>query len=307
MKFPAYPSKGKLVADTVRDILNYIRATRITRVIGGKLKVTPNGTTIDVSQSQRNKRTTPHPFRLRVARESSQNRLYVYYGPVNVATWDADSTGQAIPFEVAQIPLFTSGNELEECPITVTGTVGYEVLSTSTTYGVWMRFGSVTTKTNEVDSPIDEAQLVKAVAFHATGPEIVVNSTHTEYTDISGITASTTGYVYHYIGKVAIDGSDNATITQFERFPIHLPCAYIPTEVISGDVGNILEVSSGDDYGVYLALGGDGGTGGNNLLTIDEGGIFLGDEQIVVSITGGTDISVSDGGSGVWTINYTGS
>ena len=51
MKFPAYPSKGKLVADTVRDILNYIRATRITKVIGGKLKVTPNGTTIDVSTS----------------------------------------------------------------------------------------------------------------------------------------------------------------------------------------------------------------------------------------------------------------
>ena len=48
MKFPALPQKGKPVEDTVRDLINYVRASRIINVSGGKIKTSPNGTTIEV-------------------------------------------------------------------------------------------------------------------------------------------------------------------------------------------------------------------------------------------------------------------
>lgn len=48
MKFPSLPRKGRKVEDDVTDIINYLRASRVINVVGGKLKMSPNGTTIDI-------------------------------------------------------------------------------------------------------------------------------------------------------------------------------------------------------------------------------------------------------------------
>ena len=50
MKLPSMPQRGGSVETTVRDIINYIRATTVTSVNGGILKETPNGTIINVQK-----------------------------------------------------------------------------------------------------------------------------------------------------------------------------------------------------------------------------------------------------------------
>lgn len=47
MKLPSMPRKGQPVEDTVREIINFCRAIRITGCIGGNAKITPNGTTLE--------------------------------------------------------------------------------------------------------------------------------------------------------------------------------------------------------------------------------------------------------------------
>jgi hypothetical protein len=225
-----------------------------------------------------------HPFKISVKRESSQNRMYVEFGWAFVSIFEDDSANQQIPVEARRIPLFTSGDRLSnDIYSSGAGTTGHEVLSTSTTYGVWMRFkGIPTDATDEVPFDVTDFQFQQAIAYSADTPEIVVSSTYTNYTDQLAFISNTTGYCYHYIGKVAIDGSDVATITQFQKESIHLPAAYLPTAILSGAGTNLL--STGTDNGVRLNP-----------------------EDVVTDITGGTDIDATDDGGGTWTIDYTGS
>lgn len=48
MKFPGMPMKGRSVEQTVTEILTYLRASRITGMVGGRVQETPNGTTLHV-------------------------------------------------------------------------------------------------------------------------------------------------------------------------------------------------------------------------------------------------------------------
>ena len=48
MKIPSMPQKGGSVEHAVREIINFIRASRITSVRGGLLRESPNGTTIQI-------------------------------------------------------------------------------------------------------------------------------------------------------------------------------------------------------------------------------------------------------------------
>ena len=54
MKFPSMPREGKPVEKTVKDMLGFLRAKSIISVKGGRLKESPNGTTIEIP--------TPPPF-----------------------------------------------------------------------------------------------------------------------------------------------------------------------------------------------------------------------------------------------------
>lgn len=49
MKFPSPPRKGEPMIDTIREIINFLRASRITGVSGGLLQESPNGTTIRIA------------------------------------------------------------------------------------------------------------------------------------------------------------------------------------------------------------------------------------------------------------------
>lgn len=52
MRIPPYPVKGGSVESTIREIIAYIRATTITSVSGGRLKVFPNGTTLQIGVNE---------------------------------------------------------------------------------------------------------------------------------------------------------------------------------------------------------------------------------------------------------------
>jgi len=54
MKIPDMPRDGVLVETTIREIINFIRASKITNVIGGKLKSSTSGTTIELLPSAKN-------------------------------------------------------------------------------------------------------------------------------------------------------------------------------------------------------------------------------------------------------------
>ena len=46
MKLPNEPRKGESVAESVRDIIRYLRAITVTGISGGRVQQTPNGTTL---------------------------------------------------------------------------------------------------------------------------------------------------------------------------------------------------------------------------------------------------------------------
>jgi hypothetical protein len=226
-----------------------------------------------------------HPFKIRVVRESSENRMFVEYGNVFITTWYPDSGSQYIPIKQLRPPLFSDGDWLENMPLDGIGTGidGYEVLSTSTTYGVWMKFpGIPTDDAAEVSMDLSGVQIVNALAYHCDDPEIFVSSTYTDYDDLDSLIDSTAGAAYYYIGRVAIDANDDATILQITKEDIHLPAAFLPAKIASLDVENLLTIGT------------------------DEG-ILLDPDDVVVQISGGTDISTTDDGDGVWTVDYTGS
>lgn len=49
MRLPPYPTKGKSVEGTIREMIDYMKATTITSISGGRKKTSPNGTTLEVN------------------------------------------------------------------------------------------------------------------------------------------------------------------------------------------------------------------------------------------------------------------
>ena len=49
MRIPPYPRKGESVAQTVKELIDFVRASRVTSVQGGRLNYTPNGTSIEIA------------------------------------------------------------------------------------------------------------------------------------------------------------------------------------------------------------------------------------------------------------------
>lgn len=52
MKFPSEPREGRPIADDFRDMVNWLRASRITKVIGGRLKESPTGSVLEIFPSK---------------------------------------------------------------------------------------------------------------------------------------------------------------------------------------------------------------------------------------------------------------
>lgn len=63
MKFPDMPRDGVPVIKTVTELINYVRASRITGVVGGRIKTTTGGTTIDIPTASKTAvAVKPNPF-----------------------------------------------------------------------------------------------------------------------------------------------------------------------------------------------------------------------------------------------------
>jgi hypothetical protein len=257
---------------------------RRTPMSPGEVTNVPGGTIL-TGPMKRRAAVSKHPFKIRVVRESSENRMFVEYGNVFITTWYPDSGSQYIPIKQLRPPLFSDGDWLENMPLDGVGTGidGYEVLSTSTTYGVWLRLDGIPTDDSpSVQLGLSQVQIVNAMAYHCDDPEIFVSSTCPDYDDLGSLMDSTTGKAYFYIGKVIIDGDDNATIVQIVKSDVDMPAAFFPATIASLDAENLL--TTGTDEGVMLDP-----------------------EDVVTDITGGTDIDSTDDGGGSWTIDYTGS
>lgn len=188
-----------------------------------------------------------HPFKLSVRRESSQNRLYVEHGFVEAHDFEADSAGNYLPVAYPLQVYMSNGTDPLENNPWQTGTGGYEVLSTSTTYGVWLKVGaasdligdlSTQSGTQDGMGALDDEHYTGAefgIAGRGTGGSntavIHTNSTYTDEDEAYQLVSGTAGYSYFYLGKVAIDGSNAATITQWRRSDLSLPMFSMPVGV----------------------------------------------------------------------------
>jgi hypothetical protein len=55
MKLPSIPRRGEDIAAKVEQIINFIRASRVTSVVGGTIRETPNGSVITVKPGKASK------------------------------------------------------------------------------------------------------------------------------------------------------------------------------------------------------------------------------------------------------------
>jgi hypothetical protein len=81
MKFPKLPIKGVSVKETVREIINYLRSSRIHSVIGGRIKETPNGSVLYIDKVKRSSALSiPDDFLIYGVRYDAE--LSTYYAKV---------------------------------------------------------------------------------------------------------------------------------------------------------------------------------------------------------------------------------
>ena len=231
-----------------------------------------------------------HPFRLRVARESSQNRLYVYDGIVNVPQVTADADDNLIPWFYPQTVVMSDGSSLLEG---ATSTPGYEVLATSTDYGIWLEYdarnatgtlpsnGSGTGGiADTADGWYDEIRWGGCgTAGGYAGVKVIASSTAKTPASAATLIGANSIKSYAYIGYVAIDGSDVADIIQTLKTDYQVPFWAVPSDF-----------SASTDSGNIIATGTDGR-------------VMLDSANVVTSLVGGTDITVTEGAGGVWTID----
>jgi len=231
-------------------------------------------------------RPTPHPFRLRVARESSQNRLYVYDGAVNVPQVTADADGNLVPWFYPQTVVMSDGSSLLEG---ASSTPGYEVLSTSTDYGIWLEYDS----RNFAESLPSNGSGTGGVADTAdgwydemiwagcgtaggyAGVKVIASSTAKTPASAATLIGASTVKSYAYIGYVSIDGSDVADVLQTLKTDYQVPFWTMPSDFVkSTDADNVLSIGA-------------------------DGRLTLSDTGVVTSITAGTGLTLAAPATGV--------
>ena len=240
MKIPAMPQKGKPVADTIRDLINYVRATRVSGVVGGKLRESPNGTTIEISGEKRQiPANLNYPFKISVATVASEIRLHVNYGAVYQSlVYDYDPSGTAhVNGNTALVATTIGGSPLDNDPLG--GTPGYSVLSVSTEYGVWLQ-GSFTAPSGQTFYSVADNRGYRGIdVFTAYTTNILVSSSYTQAAD-----KPNNGEFWIFLGNVVIDASGKATITQTWRSDVMLPLYVLPVIAPSTDSGNSLYIGT---------------------------------------------------------------
>lgn len=272
MKLPSLPRPNVPVAATVKEIIDFLRASRIVHVKGGKLRETPNGTTLEINQGPQGKRAT-HPFKLSWDKDGSTIRLWVHYGLVDVPMIVEDSPGSWIITSLPRSPFMSNGSSLLLYDPTDedASSAGFETLSASTTYGVWLKL----TADAKIVDVVGQLSAAKGIGPASSqwyddalitpyGPSgassslatIHIDSDYTVPGDASTIVANNTGFAYYYVGKVTV-GTDRVTeILQYRKSDLIVPPVMLPLNfAISSDADNELldGIDTGDGRVFYKA------------------------------------------------------
>jgi len=212
MRLPSYPQDGKPVADTVRQLIDYARASKITGFVGGRVVETANGTTIVAGQQKQSGGggSAVHPFRIVASTVATLPVIRVSKGMFTVQSWyTATNTIEC--------------NALEES-VTVGGgsigtesTDGYLSVSASTTYGVFVVAETLATSTSAFANGTGYPGKVRIF-----DPIVAISSSNTTAASLNAMTSSGTyaGYCGWFLGTVVVDGDGGITITQHRRSDI---------------------------------------------------------------------------------------
>jgi hypothetical protein len=169
-----------------------------------------------------------HPFKIRVSTVGEEIRGYVNHGAATARTWN--STEYPVFQDI--LTLFGSGGELENDPfLPLGGTVGYEVLSASTTYGVWL---IITITTGTADNPgSGEFDQVESYYGAPGGSVIGFSSDYTTLSQGPAYAAAVGGgpFAMIYLGQVSLDSSGEPTIRQHRRSDVVIPIASLPKAI----------------------------------------------------------------------------
>jgi hypothetical protein len=190
-----------------------------------------------------------HPFKLIVTTSGANTVLRVRYGDIKAGHIVTDSASNDIPsFRKVQTTINTG--DLVDDPI-APGTVGEITLAASTTYGVWIEVDFEDPGTN-YRNPYGGVsyQWVNWIPMQfSTTARIVVDSTLTDEDDAAAKTAANSDKGYYYVGKVALDADELATITQHLKSDLTLPVFGFPFQILSDDANQSL--TTGADGGIF--------------------------------------------------------
>jgi hypothetical protein len=211
----------------------------------------------------------PHPFKIAATIDSGSGdlQLFVSVGRAHSIEWRIIGAARvAISYE---IPVsFNSGGELLGDDFGLYGgSVGFETLAASTTYGVWIVFS---TSGSFVASKVSEYK--NASSFGWGSGEIQVSQDFVNPTDARDFSDDIGAPVYAvvYLGRVVVDASKVATIHQYRKSDVSMPAFSMPVGLISEEAGNSLNASYPSNPGLYvktvsedadnsISVGGDGG------------------------------------------------
>lgn len=199
-----------------------------------------------------------HPFKLFV----KEGKAYCWEGQVDRLLFVADSGGNVIE---SLTPLTrptwdSSGLSLSRLGLQ-SSSIGSHTLSTSTDYGFWLKypagFANALSQSNNTgllaDAAVGEEIETYYYSFDTADATLVVSTTHTDAGDQGGMTATTSGFGYLYVGKIAVDANGGATITQVLRGDRTLPSWLFVTSVntVSSDSTNLISQNPADG-GAFL-------------------------------------------------------
>ena len=215
---------------------------RTPSIAGGSVHHYHGGT---VLTPKKHIRMPSHPFKIFVKKVGAEIQCSVNYGR-QYRTWVKTRTGTPpdtgydgtqdnnIPFAASNLTNHPEGL-----------TAGYEVLSVSTTYGIWARasYTLIDESTNFFGTATGNGRgYVKTdtYALFVSGVEVdSINTTPDSY--------DSTGSAHLFIGSVAVDANGVWTIKQYWKSDIVCPSFVMPYVGVSTDTGNSLSTTASAD------------------------------------------------------------
>ena len=194
-----------------------------------------------------------HPFQIVVSQESSETRMRVRVGR---AHQDHIQVVGGVTYHALQelSCLFNSTSDLLDDDFGPFGVAGYEVLSNSTTYGVFL-FASQSGGAGS-GPPNTTLEYQNIVGRGWTSLQVGVSTTYVSPSDVLAYAGSlgTPGYGALFLGRVTTDSSGNATILQYRKSDVALPAMILPDGFISAETGNNLQASFVANPGLWVQV-----------------------------------------------------